>query len=198
MTLSFTSDSPTQRLSPVAIILCSITTVASLLLCSLLMPLRLPGIDLLGTGTNWLLMWVVAWSIGRSPLDAVLGGLAAGAIHDGLTDFNPSHIWSLALVAYLTSKLHGKRSQSVNFAVISLTAFGLTIVAETVTALQFILLGDRHLDDLWTQHQRLALASAILNSLWSPVLILPLRQLWRVAAQWGQPRPLSSPDTNRV
>lgn len=161
-------------------------TVLSLLICAVLMPLRLPGIDLLGTGTNWLLIWVVAWSVGRGSWEAIVGGLAAGAIHDGLTDLAPTHAWSLALVGYLVSKLHNKRGGEIDFAAIALTVFGVTILAETVMAGQFVLLGGRDLGQLWIQHQRFALSSGILNSLWSPAVVFPLDRLWSWAASRGQ------------
>ncbi|TAF35040.1 MAG: rod shape-determining protein MreD, partial [Oscillatoriales cyanobacterium] len=40
-------------------------TFTSVLLCLLILPTRMPGMELLGITPNWLLMWVVAWSIKR-------------------------------------------------------------------------------------------------------------------------------------
>ncbi|MGB3768747.1 MAG: hypothetical protein WA947_19495, partial [Phormidesmis sp.] len=44
-----------------------VVIVVSVLFCLLILPTRLPGMDILGVGPNWLLIWVVAWSISRSP-----------------------------------------------------------------------------------------------------------------------------------
>jgi hypothetical protein len=34
------------------------------------------------------------------------------------------------------------------------------------------------LPDIWMQHQRIALSSAILSSLWAPALYYPLNRWW--------------------
>ncbi|MEB3294956.1 MAG: rod shape-determining protein MreD, partial [Synechococcales bacterium] len=51
-------------------------------------------------------------------------------------------------------------------------------VAETIMALQFSLLGTRSLVEIWKYHQLIALSSAILSSLWTPVLYFPLNRWW--------------------
>jgi hypothetical protein len=38
----------------------------SVLLCLMMSPTRMPGMELLGIAPNWLLIWVVAWSVKRS------------------------------------------------------------------------------------------------------------------------------------
>lgn len=47
-------------------VLNSAVTVASVWLCLVLLPLRLPGMELAGISPNWLLIWVVAWSVKSS------------------------------------------------------------------------------------------------------------------------------------
>ncbi|NJK53847.1 MAG: rod shape-determining protein MreD, partial [Leptolyngbyaceae cyanobacterium SU_3_3] len=44
-------------------------TVVSVWVCLILLPSRLPGMELAGIGPNWLLVWVVAWSVKRSVLE---------------------------------------------------------------------------------------------------------------------------------
>ena len=40
-------------------------TFLSVMLCILILPTRMPGMELLGISPNWLLIWLVAWSIKR-------------------------------------------------------------------------------------------------------------------------------------
>ena len=47
----------------------------SLALCSILMLLDIPGMELLETNPNWLLIWVVAWSISRTIWQGAIAGL---------------------------------------------------------------------------------------------------------------------------
>jgi rod shape-determining protein MreD len=55
-----------------------VVTVGSVILCLMVLPARLPGMELLGIAPNWLLIWVVAWSIKRTALQGALAGLALG------------------------------------------------------------------------------------------------------------------------
>ncbi|HAN47042.1 MAG TPA: rod shape-determining protein MreD, partial [Cyanobacteria bacterium UBA8156] len=76
-------------------------TLLSLLVCLWLMPMRLPGMTLLGGAPHWLLMWVVAWSLNRPPLLAAVVGAAVGLLQDGLGvpggGWWPSHSLDLAV-----------------------------------------------------------------------------------------------------
>lgn len=51
--------------------------VGSVLICLMILPTRLPGMEVLGIAPNWLLIWVVAWSLKRS---AFQGGVSWGSI----------------------------------------------------------------------------------------------------------------------
>ena len=152
--------------------------VASIILCLLLLPTRLPGMELLGIGPNWLLIWVVAWSVKRTAFQGVLAGVALGLIQDGMTSSYPSHIFSLVLVGILTARMHKQRYIREDFISIALIVFGMAVVAETVIAIQYSFQGIRQIADVWTDHQRIALTSAILSSLWGPVLYYPLNRWW--------------------
>ncbi|HEY9641545.1 MAG TPA: rod shape-determining protein MreD, partial [Coleofasciculaceae cyanobacterium] len=75
-----------------------VVTASSVLLCLLILPTRLPGMELLSVGPNWLLIWVVAWSVKRTMFQGALAGLILGFIQDGMTSPNPTHALSLAIV----------------------------------------------------------------------------------------------------
>jgi rod shape-determining protein MreD len=143
--------------------------------------------ELLGIGPNWPLIWVVVWSIRRKRtlMEAIVGGLALGFLQDSMTALGPSHATSLVLVAILTILLQKMRSIPPEVIEkdpipIALIVFGMAIVAETVMALQFSWMGEGALVQIWTDHQRVALCSAILSSLWAPVIYFPLNRLWDV------------------
>lgn len=162
-----------------------VVTAGSVLLCALALPLRLPGMELSGIGPNWLLIWVVAWSVQRTLWQGALAGIILGLIQDGMTAHQPTHTLGLALVGILTARLQKQRFVEEDFISVALIVFGMAIVAETVTALQLslgLLLGTdapgRELAYLWQYYQQTALSSAILSSLWAPVVYYPLKRWW--------------------
>lgn len=153
-------------------------TVGSVMLCLMVLPARLPGMELLGIAPNWLLIWVVAWSLKRTALQGALAGLALGLIQDGMTSPHPTHVLSLALVGIITGRIQKQRYIQEDFISVALIVFGMAVVGETVTAIQYSFIGDRNLSEIWTDHQRIALSSAILSSLWAPVVYYPLNRWW--------------------
>jgi rod shape-determining protein MreD len=153
-------------------------TLASILLCLLLSFTRFPGMELAGIAPNWLLIWVVTWSLKRNPVTGAIAGLLLGLLQDGLTSPDPTHAIGLALVGYLTARIQKQRFVQEDFISVALIVFGMAVVAETVMALQFILQGGQSLGEIWQHHQLVALSSAILSSLWAPVLYFPLNRLW--------------------
>ncbi|KOR36743.1 rod shape-determining protein MreD [Planktothricoides sp. SR001] len=155
-------------------------TIASVFLCLFLLPTRLPGMELLHIAPDWLLIWMVTWSIQRTPTQACFMGVILGLLQDGMTAPWPTHALSLALVGLLSSYLQKQRLILDDFVSVALVVFGMAIVAETVLALQFGIIGDRPLNDIWIDHQRIALASAILSSLWAPAIYLPLSHWWKL------------------
>ena len=68
-----------------------VVTIGSVFFCLLILPTRLPGMDILGVGPNWLLIWVVVWSISRTPLDGAIAGITLGLLQDSLTAPFPTH-----------------------------------------------------------------------------------------------------------
>lgn len=142
--------------------------------------------ELLGVGPNWLLVWVVAWSIKRSPWQGAIAGLILGLMQDAMTFPNPSHAISLALVGVFTALLQKQRYIQEDFISVALIVFGMAVVSETITALQFSIqalsqtraVAHWTLSEIWLYHQQVALSSAILSSLWAPVVYYPLNRWW--------------------
>lgn len=161
-------------------------TIVSAIACVILLPARLPGMELLGIGPNWPLIWVVAWSIKRTTLQGAFAGLVLGLLQDGMTSPHPTHALSLIVVGALTGHFQKQRYIQEDFISIALIAFGMAIVAETVLAVQFHLTGDRTLTDIWMDNQRIALSSAILSSLWAPVIYFPLSRWWQLVNSYEQ------------
>jgi len=153
-------------------------TAGSVLVCVMALPTRLPGMELLGIAPNWLLIWVVAWSIKRTAFQGAMAGLTLGLIQDGITAPEPTHVLSLVLVGILTARMQKQRYIQEDFISVALIVFGMAVVAETVTAIQYSFMGDRTLAEIWMDHQRIALSSAILSSLWAPVVYYPLSRWW--------------------
>jgi rod shape-determining protein MreD len=152
--------------------------VGSVLLCAILQPLRLPGMTLLDAAPNWFLIWVVTWSATRSPLQAVAAGIAVGWIQDALTAPDPTHALGLAIAGFLVSNFSRFRLLQENFISGALLVFVMAMVVEGVLALQFSLRGQWSATGLWPHLQQVALASAILSSLWTPILYVPLQAWW--------------------
>lgn len=155
-----------------------LVTVGSVLLCLLILPTRLPGMALLGIGPNWLLIWVVAWSVKRTAFLGAAAGFTLGLLQDGMTAPHPTHAFSLAVVGILTARLQKQRYVQEDFISVALIVFGMAILADTVTAIQYSFYGDRTLEEIWSSHQLIALSSAILSSLWAPVVYFPLNRWW--------------------
>ena len=160
-------------------------TISSVFLCLLISPARFPGTEILGVTPYWLLIWLVAWSINRNAFEGVVAGLVLGLLQDGLTAHHPTHAVSLMVVGFLTGRLQKQRYIQEDVISVALIVFGMAVIAETVMALQLSL---HHflwpdslypsLGQIWRYHQRLALSSAILSSLWSPALYYPLKYWW--------------------
>ncbi|MBC6429832.1 rod shape-determining protein MreD [Nostoc sp. HG1] len=157
-----------------------IVTASSVLLCLLLLPTRLPGMELLGIAPNWLLIWVVTWSVKRTVFAGALAGIVLGLLQDSMTSPNPTHALSLGIVGILTALLQKQRFIEEDFISIAVIVFVMAVLAETIFGLQLTLMAnERKVTDIWTYYQRVALASAILSSLWAPVVYYPLNRWWQ-------------------
>ncbi|MBE9139238.1 rod shape-determining protein MreD [Nodosilinea sp. LEGE 07088] len=163
----------------------SAVTVASVLACLLLLPSRIPGMQLLGVSPHWLLIWVVAWSVKRTQWEGAIAGLVLGLLQDAMTAPAPTHALGLIVVGVLTARLQKQRYLQEDIVSVALIVFVMAVIAETVLALQMslnqLISVDSlypSLDKIWLYHQRVALSSAILSSLWAPALYYPLNRWW--------------------
>jgi rod shape-determining protein MreD len=154
-------------------------TVGSVLLCLLMLPTRFPGMELLGIGPNWLLIWVVSWSVKRTVFEGVLAGIVLGLLQDAMTAPDPTHAITLGIVGFLTGLIQKQRFIQEDFISIALIVFGMAIFSETIFGLQLTLMGDSKVEYIWAYYQRVTLASAILSSLWAPVVYYPLNLWWQ-------------------
>ncbi len=116
-----------------------IVTVGSVVLCLLVSPMRLPGMELLGIAPNWLLIWIVTWSVKRTVVQGAIAGFVLGLLQDGMTSPHPTHTLSLAMVGILTACLQKQRYIQEDFISVAIIDFGMTMLAEAVTTLQFSL-----------------------------------------------------------
>lgn len=162
-----------------------IVTIGSVCFCLLILPIRLPGMDIVGVGPNWLLIWIVAWSMSRLPWEGAVVGIILGLLQDGLTAPFPSHTIGLAIAGFVTARLYQQRILQEDLISVALVVFGLAIVTETAMALQLTFQYGYiesplypNLSLIWQYHQRVALSSAILSSLWAPALYYPLKRWW--------------------
>ncbi len=151
----------------------------SVLLCLFLLPTRFPGMELLGIGANWLLIWVVAWSVKRSALQGAFAGIILGLLQDAMTSSQPTHALSLGLVGFVIGLFQKQRFIQEDFIFIALIVFVMAILSDTVFALQMIVTGTASSDVIWAYYKKVTLASAILSSLWAPVVYYPLNRWWQ-------------------
>jgi rod shape-determining protein MreD len=154
-------------------------TILSIVLCALLSWARIPGTEIAGIGLNWFVVWVVVWSLKRTVWSAAIAGVILGLIQDGLTAPDPTHVVPLVIVGVLTAKIQKERFVQEEFVSAALIVFVMALVGETVMAVQFCFAETgRSLFDIWRYHPLIALSSAILSSLWTPVLYFPLNRVW--------------------
>ncbi len=169
--------------------------IASVGLCLILLPSRLPGMEILGTGPSWLVMWIIIWSLNRSIWHAATAGIVLGLIQDGMTfptaatlGTVPTHVLSLTIVGVLAFWLHKQRYLDNTILSASIAAFFLTLVSEFVTGLQYFLetaiqqspaASMDGLNYLWTNQSSVVLIAAILSGFWMPILYYPLNFWWQ-------------------
>ena len=152
---------------------------ASVLLCLFLLPNRFPGMELLGIGANWLLIWVVAWSVKRSAFQGAFAGIVLGLLQDAMTAPHPTHAISLGIVGFLVGLFQKQRFIQEDFISIALIVFVMAMLSDTIFALQLIAAGTASSDVIWAYYKKVTLASAILSSLWAPVVYYPLNRWWQ-------------------
>lgn len=164
---------------PLLALLNGLIIIFSVLLCSSLLYSRLPGLELLGIAPQWLLIWVVSWSVHRTPTQGVIAGVVLGLIQDGMVFDRPLHTFTLAFVGWLTARLQKQRYIQEDFISIALIVFGMCILEESLLGLAYWWRIGQGFQTIWTDFQKIALTSSILSSLWAPVIYYPLNLWWR-------------------
>lgn len=190
-----TLSSPKSRLDMVRYRWLNVTVIlGSVLFCLLMLPARPLGMELLGVTPNWLLVWVVTWSLKRAPWEGAIAGLTLGLLQDAMTSPYPTHTVGLILVGVLTARIQKHRFIQEDFVSVALIVFGMVVLAQTTIAFQVALhklLQPQSLypalTEIWQQHQRIVLSSAILTSLWAPILYYPLNRWWHYLGQRTAP-----------
>lgn len=151
--------------------------LASVCLCSILMLIHIPGMELLDTNPNWLLIWVVAWGIKHTVWQGAIAGLILGCIYDGISLSSPSHVLGFVMVGTLTSALQKQKYIGEDFISIAFIVFFMTILAESVYAVQYAKVHFLNPGQVFIKYKQIAIISAIITSLWSPAFYYPF-SIW--------------------
>ena len=153
--------------------------IGSVMVCTMLMLLNIPGLELFGITPNWLLIWVVTWSAKRSVWEAALAGIALGWIHDAIIISVPSHVFSFVVVGVITASLNKQKYLEEDFISVALIVFFMTLIGEIIVAFQYL---RQHFSDfslILLDYKRIVLTSALITSLWSPLIYFPLNRWWQ-------------------
>ena len=151
---------------------------ASIAVCTILMLADIPGMELLEVNPNWLLIWVVAWSLKRTIWHGAIAGFIMGGIYDGITLSNPSHILSFMIVGMFTSRLQTQKYLGEDFISVAFVVFFMTLLSEAIFALQY---GQEYgfgIGEVLRKYRQMAIVSATITSLWSPAFYYPMN-LWQ-------------------
>lgn len=156
----------------------------SVAVCTILMLLDLPGLELLETNPNWLLIWVVAWSVRRTIWQGAIAGLLMGWIYDGITVSPPSHVLGLVLVGVLTAGLQKQKYVGEDFITIAFLVFFMTAFADAIFAWQYAKVHFISFPEVARKYQQVAIISAIITSLWSPAFYYPFNLFQKQIELW--------------
>ncbi|AZB71635.2 rod shape-determining protein MreD [Synechococcus elongatus] len=116
-----------------------LATGLSALGLTLLMLVRLPGLELAGIAPHWVLLWLITWAPGHAVWQGIVAGVTLGLLLDALSTPYPTHALGLAIAGWLITAGYRRRWFSLEpIALVSL-CFGLAILIEATTALQFLI-----------------------------------------------------------
>lgn len=165
----------TRIIQPILVIFVSI-----IISCLLLM-WRIPGMELVGVTPNWLLIWLVVWSVKRNLWQSMIAAVSLGLIWDGISGDFPTHVLGLTVIALLTSNVYQGEYIKEDVISIVVIVFGMAIISDTITALQYSFQTSIPLIDIWLKYQQNSLASAIITSLWTPLLYYPFNHFMNLS-----------------
>ena len=178
-----------QRSFDVLNIINLLFVTASIAICTVLMLVDIPGMELLEVNPNWLLIWVVAWSFDRTIWHGAIAGLIMGLIYDGITLSVPSHVLSFVLVGILTASLKTQKYIGEDFITIAFIVFFMTMFSEAIYAWQYGRTHSLGIAATVEKYQQVAIVSAIITSLWSPAFYYPM-SLWQKRIRLWQKKAL--------
>jgi rod shape-determining protein MreD len=89
-----------------------------------------------------------------------------------------THAISLGIAGFLTSAIDRQRIIAEDFISAMLLVFVMAMMVETIFAGQLTLGGAWVPSELWPHLQRVALSSAVISSLWTPLIYVPLNYWW--------------------
>lgn len=116
-----------------------LATGLSALGLTLLMLFRLPGLELAGVAPHWVLLWLITWAPGHAVWQGIIAVITLGFLLDALSTPYPTHALGLAIAGWILTAGYRRRWFSLEpIALISL-CFGLAILLEATTALQFLI-----------------------------------------------------------
>jgi rod shape-determining protein MreD len=87
---------------------------------------------------------------------------------------------SFVFVGVITASLNKERYIEENIVSMALIVFAMTIVAETVLALQYFWLHFSSPGSFLQDYLRITSTSALITSLWTPAIHLPLNGWWKL------------------
>lgn len=104
----------------------------------LLMLVRLPGLELAGISPHWVLLWLITWVPGHAVWQGIVAGVTLGFLLDAISMPYPTQALGLAIVGGLIAYGYRRRWFSLEPLALMALCFGLAILLEAVTALQFL------------------------------------------------------------
>jgi rod shape-determining protein MreD len=113
----------------------------------------------------------------------VTGSIFLALVLDSMTSYYPTHLFGLVAVAWLTTQPQKRikyeviSSNSIIF--VMLRVFILVLLVEGLLAIQYFSLNLSFFSELWLNYQKISLSSALLTSLWTPLLYYPLNKWWK-------------------
>ena len=156
----------------------------SFTVCCSLMLFRVPVVELLGTSPNWLLIWLVAWSLKQSVWYGAIAGLCVGWVYDGITLATPSHAIGFVVIGVLTAGLQKQKYTGEDFISVAFIVFFMTIISETIFALQYLRTHWLSIAEVLPKYQEIVIVSGIITSLWSPIFYYPFNLCQQKIKQW--------------
>lgn len=156
----------------------------SLIACIFLMLFRIPGVELLGTSPNWLLIWLIAWSLKKTIWQGAIAGLLVGWVYDAITLAKPSHTFAFIFVGICTARLQKQKYTGEDFISVAFIVFFMTIFSETIFAYQYLRMHWLSVSEVLSKYQQTTIISAIITSLWSPIFYYPFNLWQQKMKQW--------------